>query len=178
MRSGGATIETKVTPVQEWSGGDPVDSSIRRIAQLTCRVDRHLHAIPIEHVIEIMRVLPIETIAAAPDYVRGLCIIRGVPVPVVDVGVLISKRPASAGRLVVVKTGNRMVALQVDEVVGVTAYGAAIFNDLPPLLRDVAAETLAGIGTLDSELLLILRLTRIVPEELSTSIEEQAGEKP
>jgi hypothetical protein len=50
----------------------------KRSSWLLCRAGNLLCALPIEHVIEIMRPLPVEQIAGAPHYVRGLSIIRGV----------------------------------------------------------------------------------------------------
>lgn len=131
---------------------------------LLCRAGAHRYAIPIGHVIETMRVLPIETIAGAPSYVRGLCVIRGAPVPVVDGGLLLGGQPTQAGRLIAIRAGSRTVALAVEAVEGIRTIGPEAFNQLPPLLRDAA--TIAAVGILDAELLLFLRTARIVPDDL------------
>ena len=133
---------------------------------LVCRAGPHLHAIPLEHVIESMRALPIETISGAPRYVRGLSIIRGSPVPVVDPGLLLCDQPTQAQRLVTIRSGRRTIALAAEAVLGIRSIAPETFNQLPPLLRDAAAQTIAAIGTLDAELLFFLNETRIVPEEL------------
>jgi purine-binding chemotaxis protein CheW len=126
---------------------------------------------PIEHVIEIMRALPIEVISGAPSYVLGLCIIRGAPVPVVDTGVLLSGQATRAGRLVAIRAGSRTIALVVETVEGIRAIGPEAFNELPPLLRDAATATIAAIGTLDTDLLFFLRTARIVPDDLLVRLE-------
>ena len=110
--------------------------------------------------------LPIEQLSGAPSYVRGLCIIRGSPVPVVDTGLLIGDQVTRLERLVAISIGGRSVALAVEAVVGIRAIGAGASEQLPPLLRDAAVEAIAAIGTLDAELLLFLRTARIVPEDL------------
>src|SRR5205809_310773 len=46
-------------------------------------------ALPLMHVIETMRPLPIEPMACALSFVRGISIIRGAPTPVVDLGALL-----------------------------------------------------------------------------------------
>ena len=61
-------------------------------------------------------------IAGAPPYVRGLCIIRGTPVPVVDAGLLISNQATQSGRLVTIRAGDRTIALQVEAVLGVRVF--------------------------------------------------------
>jgi purine-binding chemotaxis protein CheW len=162
------TFETaSVSPVQQ----KQVTSAVEQIqsgqaAYLIGRAGSQLHAIPVGNVIEIMRVLPVEPVAGAPAYVRGLCIIHGAPVPVVDPGLLIGHRQTQPGRLVAIRAGERTVALQLDAVLGVRIVDAGTFDALPPLLRDVAAETVAAIGTADNELLLALRATRIVPDDV------------
>jgi purine-binding chemotaxis protein CheW len=138
---------------------------------LLCRAGAHLCAMSIEHVIEIMRVLPIEAIAGAPSYVRGLCIIRGAPVPVVDIGLLLGGQATRAGRLVAIRAGNRTIALAVETVEGIRAIGPEAFNELPPLLRDAATATIAAIGTLDTDLLFFLHTARIVPDDLLVCLE-------
>ena len=96
----------------------------------------HLCAIPLEHVIEILRVLPIEAVSGAPRYVRGLCIIRGAAVPVIDTGLLIGDQATKSERLVTIRTGSRTIALVAETVLGIRVIGTETFNALPPLLRD------------------------------------------
>lgn len=134
-----------------------------RTSWLLCRAGTRLCAIPLEHVIEIMRVLPIEVVAGAPPYMRGVSIIRGSAVPVVDTGLLIGDHATKSERLVAIRSGSRTIALAADAVLGIRAIGARMLHDLPPLLRDAASETIAAIGALDAELLFFLRAARIVP---------------
>jgi purine-binding chemotaxis protein CheW len=143
----------------------------RQASWLLCRAGAHLCAMPIEHVIEIMRVLPIEAISGAPPYVCGLCVIRGAPVPVVDAGLLLGNQPTRAKRLVAIRAGSRMIALAVETVEGIRAIGPDAVSQLPPLLRDAATATIAAIGTLDAELLFFLRTARIVPDDLPVRLD-------
>jgi purine-binding chemotaxis protein CheW len=138
----------------------------RRPSWLLCRSGTLLCAIPLEHVIETLRVLPIEAVAGAPRYVRGLSVIRGSAVPVIDTGLLVGDQPTSPERLVTIRTGSRTIALAVEAVVGISVIGEATVSALPPLLRDAASEAVAAIGTLDAELLIFLRATRMVPPDV------------
>jgi purine-binding chemotaxis protein CheW len=142
---------------------------------LLCRAGTRLCALPLDRVIEIMRVLPIEPVSGAPPYVRGICIIRGSPVPVVDTGLLLCDQAIRSERLVTVRTGGRTIAFATEAVLGIRAVGAEAFNQLPPLLRDAATATIAGIGTLDAELLFFLRAARIVPEELLDRLDAEGA---
>jgi purine-binding chemotaxis protein CheW len=71
--------------------------------------------------------------------------------------------PHGAARFVTVRTSDRTVALAVDAVVGIRGLPAGTLGELPPLLRDAGSDAVAAIGTLDAELLLVLRAARLVP---------------
>jgi purine-binding chemotaxis protein CheW len=133
---------------------------------LLCRVGSILCALPLEHVIETMRILPLERIAGAPAFVRGLSIIRGAPVPVVDVALVVGDEVTPSLRLVVIRMAARTVALAVDSVVGITALAPVMFDALPPLLQEAAAGTIGAIGMRDSDFLVVLRSGRLVPEDV------------
>jgi purine-binding chemotaxis protein CheW len=132
---------------------------------LVCRSGAFLAALPVEHIVETMRLLPLAGIAGAPAYVLGVSIIRGAPVPVVDTGLLVNGAPSRPGRLVTVRT-ETIVALAVDEVVGIAAFAADALGALPPLLQAAAAETIAGVGAADSGLLVFLHASRLVPDDV------------
>jgi purine-binding chemotaxis protein CheW len=132
---------------------------------LLCRAGRLRCALPIGHVIEIMRPLPVEQIAGAPRYVRGLSIIRGAPVPVIDLGLIVGDRATATTRVITVRAA-RVVAIAVDSVLGVSIVAGETLGELPPLLRDAAPDAIAAISRLDNDLIVFLHATRIVPEAI------------
>jgi len=145
-------------------------------AWLLCRTGSLLCALPVDQVGEIMRALPLEPFAAAPRYVPGLSIIRGAPVPVVDIGLIVGGAPTPASRFVTIKADGRTVALAFAEVIGISDIAADMSGQMPPLLRDAAAETVAAVGARDAELLVFLRASRLVPEDVFAAL--NAGAMP
>jgi purine-binding chemotaxis protein CheW len=132
---------------------------------LICRVQTRLCALPLQHVIETLRPLPVDPVAGAPRFVRGLTRLRGEPVPVVDAARLLGDDEAPAQRYVALTMGARRIALAVGEVLGVRAVPADELQALPPLLHEAATDVIAAIGRLDAELLLVLEATRLLPDE-------------
>lgn len=130
-------------------------------------------AIPLHHVAETMRPLSIERIAGMPAFIKGVSLIRGVPIPVVDLGALLqtSDRSLTYGRFVTLKIGARRAAVAVDGVVGLRKLDLGQVGELPPLLRAAGAEIIDAIGTCDAQLLIVLRAMRIVPDEVWTTLE-------
>ena len=121
-------------------------------------------ALALMHVIETMRPLPIEPIACALAFVRGISIIRGAPTPVVDLGALLGTSDGAPGRLVTLRLGDRQVALAVDAVVGVREYDTLTLQKLPPLLDGASKEIIEAIGTLDEQMLMVLRAGWQLPD--------------
>jgi len=139
---------------------------------LLCRVRDVLCTLPLEHVEETMRPLAVEAIAGVPSFVQGLAVVRGVPIPVVDVARLFSGDSSHPARFVTVKTGTRHIALAVDAVLGVVEIPPASVETLPPLFQTAGLDAIAAIGVLDAELLLVLRNTRLVPDDVWTTIQD------
>jgi purine-binding chemotaxis protein CheW len=134
-----------------------------------------LYALPREHVIETLRPLPVRHLDGVPPFVTGLAVVRGAPLPVIDLARLLGRHTAShaghenspaPGRFVTVRVGQPPVALAVDAVVGLRALPTESLLELPALLGDAGSDAVASIATLDAELLLVLRAARIVPDEI------------
>ena len=138
---------------------------------LLFRVRTRLCALPIAHILETMRPLAVERVAAAPDFVLGVSLIRGVPVPVVDAGTLIgATEPADFKRYVTLRSGESGVALAVEEVLGVREVPPASLKRLPPLLREASTEILSALGALDAELLTMLKLARTLTDRVAQGL--------
>lgn len=142
------------------------------VITLLLRAREQLCALPLDNVIETMRPLPIEPMAGSPPFVCGLSVVRGVVVPVADLGAILGlDNPPKPGRFVTLKIGERQVALSVEEVIGISRLPLASLDDLPPLLCESAAEVVSAVGRLDTSLLFALEAGRIVPESIWQAIE-------
>lgn len=138
--------------------------SAPRAPALICRVRERLCALPLQHVVETMRPLPVETLASMPAFVRGLARARGNPLPVVDLGALLGgDTPARPTRFVMVRVDGRHVLLAVEEVLGVRDLGQVAVERLPPLLGDGGGAAVASVGMLDAALLVVLQTARLMP---------------
>jgi purine-binding chemotaxis protein CheW len=61
-------------------------------------------------------------------------------------------------------------------VIGLRELDAIREEEMPPLLREARADVVEAIGILDAQLLLVLRASRLVPEEVWQTL--SAGEMP
>lgn len=141
---------------------------------LLCRVGTLHCALPVADIVETLRPPPLETLPAAPDFVGGVAIVRGTPVPVITVARLFGTSDTAPARLVIVRAGNRRVGLAFDEVIGFRALSDAALVGLPPLVSEAHAKAVRDISTLDGQLLVLLEAARIVPAGLFTQIDARA----
>ena len=120
-----------------------------------------------------MRPLPIKHVAGTPGFVLGVSVIRGTPVPVVDLKALLEncENSPSFGRFLTLKVEDRQVVIGVDSVVGLRNMDLTQLGELPPLLQYVTADLIASVGSRDAQLLLVLRAARILTDEVWTALE-------
>lgn len=132
---------------------------------LLVRAGARLCALPVACVVETMRPLPASPLAGAPPFVRGVAIVRGEPVPVVDLAAFVGGAGASerATRWVTVRAGRRDAALAVAAVVGVAELDPRGGRS-EPLVGDACAGAIASLRARDDDLLVVLDAARIVPD--------------
>ena len=100
-----------------------------------------------------------------PAFLRGISLIRGAVVPVVDVASLLdTNQNLTSTRFVTLKLGDRRIAFAVDDVIGVRRLANEASAAMPPLLRTTDAGLIDTITTLDAELILILEATYVIPD--------------
>lgn len=137
-----------------------------RNPDLLVRARAVLCAVPLSCVEETMRPLPVEPLTGAPPCVRGLSVIRGQPVPVVDLGALLrGDAAAQTTRFVTLRAAERRVALAVEAVLGVREPAPGLQTEMPPLLSQANPDAVEAVAALDSRLIVILRAARLLPEE-------------
>ena len=144
--------------------GDRVAASESNVF-LVCRAGKALCALPVEHVVETMRPLAIESLPDAPACVAGVAIVRGSALPIVEISRLLGEAGRSPDRIVVVRAGGREVGLAADAVVGLRKLPRS-GTELPPLLAGMAHEVVEGVGALDGDLLFVLKSMSLVSDEV------------
>jgi purine-binding chemotaxis protein CheW len=143
---------------------------------LICRVRSKTCALPLECLIEVMRPLSVEPLGEMPPFVRGMAIVRGVPLLVVDAAALLDKADESRPtRWIALKTGARSMVLAVDAIAGIRSIGAISLAELPPLLEESGRDIVSSIGAIDREFLVVLRAARLVPDAIWRTLESMEG---
>ena len=131
---------------------------------LLVRAGAQICAIPLRHVVETMRPLPLSPLSGVPPFVQGAAVVRGEAAPVVHLSALLGRGGSGPPkRLVLIRSGSRRVLLGVDTVVRVAELPPV---DGVPLLEEAAGGAIAALGALDRDLLAVLDASRLVPEDV------------
>jgi purine-binding chemotaxis protein CheW len=152
---------------------NPESPSSTAARLLIVRAGTRLSALPLSAVAETMRPLPVRSVSGAPSGLMGVARIRGEILPVVDLAAVVEGIPGSnISRFIVVKAGEKRVALAVEQVVQVADERLFARHALPALLG-AATAGLAAIAEFEAELLLVLEASRLVPEAVWACVQEE-----
>jgi len=132
------------------------------VSALIIRAAGSRWAIPARDAVETMRALPIKPVASPFPAMVGLSVVRGLPIPVVDIARLLTgSSDAQAARFVTVRCGARIVALLVEAIEGIRTIAERTGPEERSLARSAAAGAIASLGSLDHEFLGLLSVTRL-----------------
>ncbi|MBI5531198.1 MAG: chemotaxis protein CheW [Deltaproteobacteria bacterium] len=137
-----------------------------RVSTLVVRAQNRFCALPVDRVVETFRPTLVEPVAGVPDLVLGVSVIRGETVPVVSLAALLGLPAAGVrARFVTVRTDGAVVALAVDEAVGVLRFDPDELSKVPALLKE-ATKHVHAIAVMDGKLLSFLECSHLLDKEL------------
>lgn len=108
----------------------------------------------------------------APSYVRGMVQLRGVVIPVIDLGDRLglgAAVPTAKSVLVVVERNGQLVGLLVDSVSDLVVLPQASLQPAPQLHGNPATAFVAATVALEGRILGALRLDSVIPDLLAAA---------
>jgi purine-binding chemotaxis protein CheW len=129
---------------------------------LLFRVALHRCALPLEHVVETMRPLPLEAWPGASPAAGGFAVVRGERMPILSLSDWFAPGVSKPERFIIVRTAERTVGIAVDEVMGVRELATPPAH-LKPLLGYASAQ---AASVIDDDIRAALAAAYVVPSEL------------
>jgi len=128
-------------------------------------------AIPLGDIVETLRPLAVDPLQTSLGYLAGVSVVRGEPVPVVDLAALLQPgAKGGQGRWVVLKGKPSSVVLSVDRIVGLKRLDRAQMKEVPPLLREFHTDLARAIVLQDAHCTTLIDASRI-PERVPSAPE-------
>jgi purine-binding chemotaxis protein CheW len=147
----------------------PTLAPTRGSTVLLFRCGAVLAALPLEDVRETLRPLPLTAVEAAPAFVKGISVIRGLATVIIDGSRLLcgdgaASTTSPACRLITLRLVEHPVALAVDETLGIQEFADAAMTALPPLVGAARHGSIEQLARLDNQLWMLLRAGRVVDD--------------
>ena len=111
---------------------------------------------------------PATSLPHAPDHVRGVVNLRGVVLPVVDLGAQLGLGPAEPTKqhvIIVVQVGAQTLGLLVDAVNDILTVTEEMIQPTPEVASSLTRSHVEGLIILDGRMLGVLQLDTIVPQQ-------------
>ncbi len=130
--------------------------------QLVVSLGSALYAIPIGSIEEILPMRQVAPLPRSTPAVRGVLFLRGHPVTVLDLGLLLGMEPVRGARIVVLVIEEERYGLIVDGVHKVASPGTLTDPAPPPALLE-ASPALRGVARLGEEIVSLLDVEHLIP---------------
>lgn len=137
----------------------------RAVEYLCFRVGTEFYAVPISEIKEIIKPRELTEVPRSPSFVKGILSLRGVIIPVFDMRERLHFEPAvhdSRSRIVVVRKGEELCGILVDEVLQVLHFEEKDIEPPPSVLDGLDREFVSGIGRHDARVIILLCLENIL----------------
>jgi purine-binding chemotaxis protein CheW len=138
------------------------------------RLAREEFGIEITKVQEIILLGEITRVPQTPDFIKGLINLRSAVIPVVDLRLrfgLPAEEPTDETRIMVVNVGGKTLGVVVDAVSEVLRVSRDQIVPPPPTVAGLGHEYLTGLVKLDSRLLILLNIDRILGDEETAAVD-------
>ncbi len=136
------------------------------------------YGVDIGSVREIIRMQDITAVPRTPDFVEGVINLRGKVTPVVDLrkklGVAVAER-SDENRIVVMDIGGQDIGMVVDAVTEVLRIPGDSVEPPSSVVSGTDSDYLMGIVKLESKLIILLNLAKVLSMEEQEEISEAAA---
>jgi purine-binding chemotaxis protein CheW len=115
---------------------------------------------------EIRGFAPATAIPRAPAYIRGVINLRGVVLPVVDLGMrlgLPGSEPTARHVIIVAQVGERAAGLLVDSVSDILSVDSTLIQPTPDVASTLARNFVRGVIAMDGRMISVISLDQVLP---------------
>ncbi len=129
------------------------------------QLDDELYGVEITQVRTIEKSLPLTRVPHAPNFVKGVCNLRGSVVPVMDLKKRLSLPETpdeEIDRIMIVNLGRYSVGMTIDSANDVVTIEPDDIEPSPSIISGINAEFIQGVAKVNNRLLIILDLQKIL----------------
>ena len=139
-----------------------------RLEVVTFTLGQEEYGIDIQRVQELRGYDAVTCIANAPAHIKGVVNLRGIIVPIIDMRIKFDLGEPSYDQftvVIVLNIGGRVVGMVVDSVSDVITLGAEQIKPAPEMGSALDTDYIIGLGTLDTRMLILVDIDRLMSSE-------------
>jgi purine-binding chemotaxis protein CheW len=139
------------------------------------RVDDKDYAVEISKIIEIIYYRAATPLPQSPEFIEGVVDLRGTVIPVLDLKKrlrLSSKTPASPNHILIVRFGDKMVGIVVDEVKEVLQIEEGQIQSPQTFIKGGGSKHLRGVCKVRDQLIFILSMDTLLSDNEQAQLQE------
>ncbi|MEN2769039.1 chemotaxis protein CheW [Ornithinibacillus xuwenensis] len=132
----------------------------------------------VKQVMSIEKMKEITKVPGTSEFIKGIMTLHGETVPVIDLKERLEidqTEPSDLNRIVVVKVDNIQVGLIVDAATDVLDIDSSVIEEAKEMGGMVRKEYIKGVAKLESELLILLELGKVLAMEEAEELKEVAN---
>ena len=148
-----------------------------RLEVVTFTLGQEEYGIDIQRVQELRGYDTVTCIANAPAHIKGVVNLRGIIVPIIDMRIKFDLGEPSYDQftvVIVLNIGGRVVGMVVDSVSDVITLSAEQIKPAPEMGSVLDTDYIIGLGTLDTRMLILVDIDRLMSSEELGLIEQLA----
>ncbi len=164
--------DTLVDPAQTARCGNSDTEGTQQLVSF--RLAQEEYGIEITKVQEIILMGEITRVPQTPKFIKGLINLRSTVIPIVDLRTrfgLPDQEASDETRIMVVNVTGKTIGIIVDAVSEVLRVSPDQVSAPPPTVTGLGKEYLTGLVQLESRLLILLDIDKILGEEGATSVD-------
>lgn len=137
------------------------------------RISDEVFGIPIERVVEIIKLQKVFTVPGLPDFLSGVMNVRGLVIPLIDLRKRFGTGPSGKKeRIIVVRFEQEKLGFLVDEVKDILSVSAQEMTKPPSIFKGFKTEYIMGLGRKDGNIIIILNIDNLLTSEERIMIKE------
>lgn len=129
--------------------------------------------IPIERVVEILRVQKVFSIPGLPEFLSGVMSVRGSVIPLMDLRKRFGMRPTGKKeRIMIIRFEKEKIGFLVDEIKEILSLAPEEIINPPSIFKGFKTEYITGLGKKDEGIIILLNIDNLLTSEEKIKLKE------
>jgi purine-binding chemotaxis protein CheW len=140
------------------------------------KISDELFGIPIDRVVEIIKLHKLFTIPGLPSFLSGVMSVRGAIIPLIDLRRRFGTTPSGKKeRIIIVRFETEKIGFLVDEMKEIMSLETQEITKSPLIFKGFRTEYITGLGKKNDMIIILLNIDNLLTSEEKIVLSESIG---